>query len=166
MLTGDMLRRAAHRFPNKAAILWNDTALSYRALNEQANRLAHALLAGGLQKQGKVGIISRNRPEYGVVFFGVAKSGGVIVNVSVLYAPDELAFWPGLLRIDPAAEQHGSDRLSLLRVFGQLHAARPTASADVHLRLDDQARPPRGGGPGGSKRPPPAKDPDVRSVLS
>ncbi|MCW5773761.1 MAG: acyl--CoA ligase [Rhodospirillaceae bacterium] len=92
MLTGDMLRRAAYRFPNKAAILWNDTALSYRALNEQANRLAHALQAAGLAKQAKVGILSRNRPEYGAIFFGVAKSGCVVVNVSVLYAPDELAF--------------------------------------------------------------------------
>jgi len=92
MLTGDMLRRAAHRFPNKAAILWNDTALSYRALNDSANRLAHALAAAGLANQAKVGIISRNRPEYGIVFFGVAKSGCVVVNVSVLYAPDELAF--------------------------------------------------------------------------
>jgi acyl-CoA synthetase (AMP-forming)/AMP-acid ligase II len=92
MLTGDMLRRAAHRFPNKAAILWNDTALSYRDLNASANRLAHALIALKLPRQAKIGMLSRNRPEYGVVFFGVAKSGGVLVNVSVLYAPDELAF--------------------------------------------------------------------------
>jgi acyl-CoA synthetase (AMP-forming)/AMP-acid ligase II len=92
MLTGDMLRRAAHRFPNKAAILWNDTALGYRALNEAANRLAHALVAAGLPRQAKVGMLSRNRPDYGIVFFGVAKSGCVLVNVSVLYAPDELAF--------------------------------------------------------------------------
>jgi acyl-CoA synthetase (AMP-forming)/AMP-acid ligase II len=92
MLTGDMLRRAAYRFPGKAAILWNDAALSYRALNEAANRLARALVAAKLPRQAKVGMLSRNRPDYGVVFFGVAKSGCVLVNVSVLYAPDELAF--------------------------------------------------------------------------
>src|SRR5262245_44776006 len=90
MLTGDMLRRAAHRHPAKAAILWNDTALSYRELDASANRLAHALAK--LPRQAKVGMLSRNRPDYGVVFFGVAKSGCVLVNVSVLYAPDELAF--------------------------------------------------------------------------
>ena len=92
MLTGDMLRRAAYRTPNKAAILWNDTALAYRALDAAANRLAHALLAEKLPRQAKIGMLSRNRPEYGVVFFGVAKSGCVLVNVSVLYAPDELVF--------------------------------------------------------------------------
>ena len=92
MLTGDMLRRAAYRSPNKAAILWNDTALAYRALDAAANRLAHALLAAKLPRQAKIGMLSRNRPEYAVVFFGVAKSGCVLVNVSVLYAPDELVF--------------------------------------------------------------------------
>ncbi len=92
MLTGDMLRRAAQRFPAKAAILWNDAALSYRALNDGANRLARALLALKLPKQSKIGIVCRNRPEYGIAFFGVAKSGHVLVNVSVLYAADELHF--------------------------------------------------------------------------
>jgi acyl-CoA synthetase (AMP-forming)/AMP-acid ligase II len=92
MLTGDMLRRAARRTPDKPAILWNDTALSYGALDAAANRFARALLAAGLARQAKVGMLCRNRPEYGIVFFGAAKSGCVLVNVSVLYAPDELAF--------------------------------------------------------------------------
>jgi len=92
MLTGDMLRRSADRFPDKPAILWNGTATSYRALDVQANRLAHALLGFGLKKGAKVAIVSRNRTEYGAVFFGVARTGYVLVNVSVLYAADELAF--------------------------------------------------------------------------
>ncbi len=92
MLTGDMLRRAAHRLADKPAILWNDEMMSYRALNAAANRVAHALLALELGKGAKVGILCRNRPEYGVAFFGVAKTGYVLVNVSVLYAPDELVF--------------------------------------------------------------------------
>ena len=67
MLTGDMLRRAAHRFPNKTAILWNDTALSYRALNEAANRLAHALIAAKPQRQAKIGRASCRERVYGTV---------------------------------------------------------------------------------------------------
>lgn len=92
MLTGDMLRRSAERFPDKPAILWQGTALSYRSLDEAANRLANRLIALGLKKEAKVGIICRNRTEYGIAFFGVARSGCVLVNISVLYAPDELAF--------------------------------------------------------------------------
>ncbi|MBF9232971.1 class I adenylate-forming enzyme family protein [Microvirga alba] len=92
MLTGDMLRRSAERFPRKPAILWDGTSLSYRDLDLAANRLANALIDLGLAKGGKVGIISRNRTEYGITFFGAARSGGVLVNISVLYAPEELQY--------------------------------------------------------------------------
>lgn len=92
MLTGDMLRRAARRFPFKPAVLWEGTSTSYRAFNASANQFAHALAALGLPKGAKVGIISRNRPEYGVTFFGTAKSGCILANISVLYSEDELEF--------------------------------------------------------------------------
>jgi len=92
MLTGDMLRRSAHRFPDKPAILWNDTSLLYRDLDAKANQLAHALLGLGLKPQAKIAMLSRNRPEYGIVFFGTSRTGYVLVNISVLYAPDELSF--------------------------------------------------------------------------
>ncbi len=92
MLTGDMLRRSAERFPQKPAILWEGNSLTYQALDDAANRLANALIAHGVARNAKVGIISRNRTEYGVSFFGVARSGAVLVNVSVLYAPDELVY--------------------------------------------------------------------------
>lgn len=92
MLTGDMLRRSANRFPQKPAILWNGTTLAYRELDQKANQLANRLVALGYDKGAKIGIISRNRTEYGVAFFGLARSGCVLVNVSVLHAPDELTY--------------------------------------------------------------------------
>ena len=92
MLTGDMLRRSAERFPHKPAILWENHSISFRELDLAANRLANALLARGITKGAKVGIISRNRTEYGIAYFGVARSGAVLVNISVLYAAEELAF--------------------------------------------------------------------------
>jgi acyl-CoA synthetase (AMP-forming)/AMP-acid ligase II len=92
MLTGDMLRRSAARFPDKPAIIWGERKTSYRELNAAANRLAHALLRLPLGRGAKIGMLSRNRTEYGVVFFGVAKTGYVLVNVSVLYASAELTY--------------------------------------------------------------------------
>lgn len=92
MLTGDMLRRSAARFPDKTAIVWEGRRTSYAALNAAANRFAHALRAFGLAKGAKVGIVSRNRTEYGIVFFGAARSGCVLVNLSVLYSSAELEY--------------------------------------------------------------------------
>lgn len=96
MLTGDMLRRSATRFPDRAAIVFRApdrrSVVSYRELNRDANRLARALLRLGLHKRAKISMLSRNLPEYGTVFFGVARTGCVLNNVSILYAADELAW--------------------------------------------------------------------------
>ncbi len=97
MLTGDMLRRSAARFPDKPAIVFRGPegqrrVLRYREFDERANQLAHALRALALPKGAKVSMLSRNLPEYGIVFFGVARSGLVLNNVSILYAADELAW--------------------------------------------------------------------------
>ena len=92
MLTGDMLRRAAERFPAKAAIIGDAVRLTYAELEARANQFAHALLGLGLKKGAKVAMLSRNLPEYGITFFGAARSGCVLVNISVLYAPEELAW--------------------------------------------------------------------------
>lgn len=92
MLTGQILERSAKRFPQKAAIICADVTVSYEVLDTKANQLANALLALGLSKGAKVAMLSRNLPEYGIVFFGVARTGYVLTNISVLYAPDELAY--------------------------------------------------------------------------
>lgn len=92
MLAGDMLRRSAQRFPERTAITCGDQHIRYAELDARANRLANALLALGLPKGSKIAILSRNLLDYGAVFFGVARTGYVLVNVSVLYAPEELTF--------------------------------------------------------------------------
>ena len=96
MLTGDMLRRSARRFPGKTAIAYRGPdgtrRVGYRDLDQDADRLANALLGLGLRKGATVSMLSRNLPEYGTVFFGVARSGCLLNNISVLYAPDELAW--------------------------------------------------------------------------
>lgn len=92
MLAGDMLRRSAERFPSKAAVLWQGHSLSYQQLDIAANRLANALIEIGVAKGEKIGMLCRNRIEYAIVFFGLARSGAVLVNISTLYQPDELAY--------------------------------------------------------------------------
>jgi len=92
MLTGDILRRSSERFPHKVALIRDATRISYAELDASANRFARALLQLGLPKGSKVAIVSRNLPEYAIVFFGTARSGLILVNVSVLYALDELAW--------------------------------------------------------------------------
>jgi len=92
VLTGDQLRRSAERFPHKPAIICGPERLTYAQLDDAANRFARALLATGAPPQAKVAIVSRNLPHYGVVFYGAARSGLVLVNVSIQYAAPELRY--------------------------------------------------------------------------
>jgi acyl-CoA synthetase (AMP-forming)/AMP-acid ligase II len=92
MLTGDMLRRAAERFPDKPAVICNDAAVTFRDLAKRSAQFANALLAQGLGRGTRVAILARNRTEYVTAFFGTALSGAVLVNVSVLYAVEELVY--------------------------------------------------------------------------
>ena len=66
--------------------------MTYSELENKSNQLANALLSLDLGKGAKIGIISTNRPEYATAFFAVARTGYVLVNVSVLYAEDELSY--------------------------------------------------------------------------
>nr|NLD41623.1 acyl--CoA ligase [Actinomycetales bacterium] len=88
MLTGDIIRRSANRFPDKTAVIWQDQKLTYRELDEASNRFAQALIAQGLTKGDHIGMVCRNRIEYAVVFFGSAKAGTVLVNLSVQYTAE------------------------------------------------------------------------------
>jgi acyl-CoA synthetase (AMP-forming)/AMP-acid ligase II len=100
MLTGDMLRRAAERFPDKPAVICNDTITTFSELARHSAQFANALLAQELGRGAKVAIISRNRTEYVTAFFGAALSGAVLVNISVLYAVEELVYVLGKADVD------------------------------------------------------------------
>ncbi|MBH1963030.1 MAG: AMP-binding protein [Comamonadaceae bacterium] len=163
MLTGDMLRRSSARFPDKPAIIFRGPqatrrVLAYRELDALANQLAHALLALGLPKGAKVSMLSRNLPEYGVVFFGTARTGLVLNNVSILYAADELAWvlnksdtevliadaqfadkvaqvrsqCPRIKTVVLIGNQDTPDNLDTIR-FGDFIAAQPSTAPDVSL---------------------------------
>ena len=57
-------------------------SVSYRQLNQNANRYAHAFLEKGIRKEAKVAIMLPNCPEYLYCWFGLAKIGAVIVPVN------------------------------------------------------------------------------------
>lgn len=153
MLTGDMLRRSAERFPRKPAILWEDQSLSFRELDQAANQFAHALISKGFTKGAKVGILSRNRTEYAIAFFGAARSGAVLVNVSVLYAAEELGYVLGkadvqfLFYEDKFAEKVDAIRNALPKLegivaignneFSDFYSKASTEYPDVEIDEDD-----------------------------
>jgi len=77
--------------PDAIALQYFDRAISYRELNEQANRLANGLLSLGVKRGDVVGIHLPNIPQYPIALVACAKLGCAGSGVSPLMAPNEIA---------------------------------------------------------------------------
>jgi acyl-CoA synthetase (AMP-forming)/AMP-acid ligase II len=84
------------RFADREAICsWGATgrtAWSYAQLWESSVEVAKALIAIGVGKDSRVGILMTNRPEYLASVFGVAMAGGVSVALSTFSTQSELEY--------------------------------------------------------------------------
>jgi acyl-CoA synthetase (AMP-forming)/AMP-acid ligase II len=63
---------------------------TYAELWNRAMAVAKALVAGGLGKDGRVGVLMTNRLEWVSAFFGVGLAGGTAVGLSTFSTPAEL----------------------------------------------------------------------------
>jgi len=64
--------------------------LTYAELREQAERLARALIALGVQAGDRIGIWSSNNAEWVITQYGAAKAGAILVSVNPAYKTQEL----------------------------------------------------------------------------
>ncbi|MBN1880853.1 MAG: long-chain-fatty-acid--CoA ligase [Deltaproteobacteria bacterium] len=92
MRVGDMVTRAARWYPDKEAVVFEETRLTYREFNERVNRLAHALLKLGVKSQDRVVLICHNSNHYAESVFAIAKIGAVSTNLNWRLSAKELAF--------------------------------------------------------------------------
>ena len=68
------------------------TRWSYRELDLQARAVARSLIAGGVGKGTRVGVLFSNRPEFLAAVFGIVRVGAVAVTLNTFSTPRELAF--------------------------------------------------------------------------
>ena len=68
------------------------TSWTYAALWERANAVARALIACGVGKGTRVGVLMTNRPEFVSATFGIALAGGVATTISTFSTPAELDY--------------------------------------------------------------------------
>ena len=60
-------------------------------MNKRLNRLSHAMLKTGLTNGDRVGVLSRNCPEFLDIYFACAKTGIIFVPLNFRLAPPEVA---------------------------------------------------------------------------
>lgn len=91
MLIGDFLRDSANRAPHRVALISGARRLTYRQFDDEANRLAGALLDLKLKQGAKLAILSTNSPEYAIAYFAIARTAYVSAHCSTRSAASELA---------------------------------------------------------------------------
>lgn len=77
----EMLERNARLFPEKTAIIYENSRVSYVVLYERSITLANFLLSMGLKKGDRVGLLLHKTPDAIISFLGVAAAGGVVFPV-------------------------------------------------------------------------------------
>jgi len=89
MNIGDLLAKAAVRFPNHTAVVFKDTRLTTKELLERVYRLGNALLSLGLKKGDRVAVLLNNCHQSVECFYGLACSGLVLVPMNSRYSARE-----------------------------------------------------------------------------
>lgn len=90
-----MLEDTAARAPASTAIIFpgalGDTfRLSYRQLDDDANRMANALAGLGVRKGDRVALLLPNCPQFVISYYAALKLGAVVVAFNPLYSPREI----------------------------------------------------------------------------
>jgi amino acid adenylation domain-containing protein len=78
--------------PDAVAVTFGERRLTYRQLNERANRLAHHLRDLGVGPDAVVAICVERSIEMIVGFLGILKAGGAYMPLEPSYPPARLAF--------------------------------------------------------------------------
>lgn len=80
----------AAKYPDKTALIYMGRALTYREVDELANRLANFLLTAGLRPDDVVGLHLPNIPAHYIGVIGVQKAGCVSTGLSPLLTAAEM----------------------------------------------------------------------------
>ncbi len=78
--------------PEKEAIVWNNVRLDYGKLNALSNQVANALAEMNIGHDDKVALVCPNLPFFPILYYGILKTGAVVVPLNVLFKTREFAY--------------------------------------------------------------------------
>ncbi|WDE02123.1 non-ribosomal peptide synthase/polyketide synthase [Thalassomonas actiniarum] len=88
----ELFTEQAAKTPESIALVFGDKALSYRELNEKANRLSHHLMAQGVGAETLVGLYLSRSMEVVVAILAILKAGGAYVPLDSNYPEGRIRY--------------------------------------------------------------------------
>jgi fatty-acyl-CoA synthase len=95
---GGLFLRQSRITPAKAALVAGDRTVSFRELNQLANRTAHLILQKGIRRGDAIAVLSENRIEFVFIQLACAKLGVAVACLNWRQAEEELAHCAGLVQ--------------------------------------------------------------------
>ncbi|WP_456443397.1 non-ribosomal peptide synthetase, partial [Caldithrix abyssi] len=87
-----LFEQTVEQFADRPALVYKDQTLTFKALNEKANRLAHYLRARGIKAEIPVAISVERSPEMVIGLLAILKAGGVYLPIDPTYPPERIAY--------------------------------------------------------------------------
>eukprot|EP00833_Pecoramyces_ruminatium_P015334 jgi/Orpsp1_1/1189366/evm.model.d7180000071458.1 len=86
------ISKIAEKYPDRCAIVFNGSMITYKELNEKSNSLAHYLRSQGIQRNDIIPIISDRSPLYVIGILGISKAGGAFLPIDKNLPIDRIQF--------------------------------------------------------------------------
>ncbi|MDE9478575.1 amino acid adenylation domain-containing protein [Xenorhabdus bovienii] len=118
-----LFEQQVQKTPQATALEYQGQHLSYAELNARANRLAHQLIALGVEPEQRVAICVTRSPAMVLSLLAVLKAGGAYIPLDISYPAARLAYIlndsaPSVIMADEAGQSAlGDERLAGLTVF-------------------------------------------------
>ena len=135
--------------------------ITWGVFDEKANRCANLLLSRGIKKGDKVAILLMNCLEWLPLYFGILKTGALVVPMNYRYSADEIQYCTDLADVDAmffgpefiGRVEESIDRMPRVKLLfyvgdhcptfaeNYLHLAanQPSASPNIDLKDEDDA---------------------------
>ncbi|MCQ9207168.1 MAG: AMP-binding protein [Omnitrophica bacterium] len=93
----DKLIEMVNQFPDKIVMQMKKENVyikyTYKELYEASQSIAHSLLGMGIKKGDKVAIVLENRPEWGMIYFGIMFRGAIAIPIDPQSKQEEIKFF-------------------------------------------------------------------------
>lgn len=86
------IEKYALHYPDRAAVKYENMALTYRELNQRANQLAHYLKHAGVKKEELVGVMMDRSPQMMIAILAIWKAGAAYVPIDTRYPPERVSY--------------------------------------------------------------------------
>ncbi|WP_329166910.1 long-chain fatty acid--CoA ligase (plasmid) [Streptomyces sp. NBC_01717] len=95
MNLSDLLTQSAQRHGGRTAVSIGDQSLTFAQLDELSGRAAAMLADAGVAPGDRVGVMLPNLPEFPVLYYGVLRTGAIVVPMNPLLKAREVAHYLG-----------------------------------------------------------------------